>query len=163
MQNENDTCLYILARSDLPSCNAGKMIAQACHAQALLDNYHIVNEKWKSILSLWKEVSYSYGTTIVLDVSKNDINNFKNFLNIKYDNAVIENEKCLAGVVSDPTYPFIIDDEYVELLDPNIQTMQPTSLNNGKSVCYRNEITCMFIFGHKKDISLLLKRFNLFS
>lgn len=162
MNMDNYSCLYILARSDLSSCNAGKMIAQSCHAQALFDNHNVTNDSMKSLIEEWKEVGSSYGTTIVLDVSKEHIHNIKTFLNIVDENVTFETEKYLTGIVSDPSYPFIIDNEYVELLDPNIQTLSPTLLNNDKSICYRKETTCMFIFGRKMDLTILLKQFNLY-
>ena len=62
--------LYIFMRNDLPSMNVGKAMAQASHASAqLVTNY---SSKYEDIKN-WAKEGKGFGTTIVLEGSKNSI------------------------------------------------------------------------------------------
>lgn len=164
---DNPPYLYILTRNDLPSCNPGKMMAQVCHAQS------IISECYKEAIAFdgsehnlvnhynqWKE-EYNYGTTIVLETNLDNIQNIQKYFDVNQTNSFYSKDKCFLGIVEDPTYPFIVDNEIATLINPNVQTDSPIKLQDNKTLCFRKEITCMFIFGLKSELSLILKQFKL--
>ena len=87
----------MLVRTDLPSNNGGKMMAQACHAQAEFDDWVINNKAHQTIpfIDEWKE-NRSFGTTITLEC---DISEIEYTLKLVADGYP-------AGKTTDPTYPW---------------------------------------------------------
>jgi peptidyl-tRNA hydrolase len=132
-KNGEDNRLYILMRNDLPSMNAGKAMAQAAHA-----SNQFIHEYGKAspIIKGWQS-AYGFGTTIVLQTSGDRVFNI-------CKNAKLH--KLPAGHVYDPTYPYIISQEYARLIDPKTHTSSPVYKNNGEVVCFRKELTCGYIF-----------------
>ena len=94
--------LYILMRDDLDSMNAGKGMAQACHAA----NAFAVRARQDKGYKAWAaETSQSFGTTITLAVNAQQLYSAV---------AVAEKLGFMAEVIHDPTYPLV--DEVVHLL-----------------------------------------------
>lgn len=127
--------LYILIRSDLPSLNAGKAMAQASHASNAFvkrygQNKHV--KEWSN------ETAQGFGTVIVLSANKKQI-----------DSAVHNSE--VADVVVDPTYPYIVNSEIADLISPEFNTVEPIIKGDGNVVFHRKEITCAYVFGTKEQ------------
>ena len=67
------TILYILMRNDLPSMNVGKAIAQASHASAQFINNYRKTFEGEPYTSYWLNEGKGFGTTVVLEGSKDSI------------------------------------------------------------------------------------------
>ena len=135
--------LYIFMRNDLPSMNAGKAMAQASHASAqLVTNY---SSKYEYIKD-WAEEGEGFGTTIVLEGSKNSISDLLlNIINRRYSYSII------TGNIIDETYPFKAQKEILDLLnfkdnEYNIQIVDDTMDKFGMIPCTRKEHTCSWMF-----------------
>lgn len=146
-------------RTDLPSMNPGKAMAQASHAS----NKFVFDLKNKNTNSLSPETELLYGqgklwqyqtdqgfgTVLVLGCELKDIENL-----MSLGQSSMSNYFC--GTVVDPTYPYIVDNEIAGLLDPSKHTIDKQMLSNNKSVCFRNETTCAYAFSEKSNPFLRL-------
>ena len=139
--------LYIFMRNDLPSLNAGKAMAQASHASAqLVINY---SSKYEDIKN-WANEGKGFGTTIVLEGSKNSISEL--LLNVNNNRYSIIN-----GNIVDETYPFKAQKELLNLMnlednEYNIQIVDDTIDNFGMVSCTRVEHTCSWMFFRGSEI-----------
>lgn len=147
MENANPV-LYILMRTDLPSMNPGKAMAQASHAS----NYfvHDLNQmKHKDgyiaqMGKAWQESTpQGFGTVLVLGCTKHQMIEAYEMASLHAASFV------LAGIVRDPTYPYIVDSEMAGLISSEMDTAPRVSNADGKVVLFRNERTCAYIFGDK--------------
>lgn len=149
--------LYILMRTDLPSMNAGKAMAQASHASnAFIQMYGNLPDvkKWK------RETDQGFGTVLVLGVTGQQL--------LDTVKKAID-RKIAADIVTDPTYPYRVSGEVANLLaaygnlpaDSRICEYQYE--NNKEYTLVREEITCGYVFGDKENPELveLLKEFKL--
>lgn len=90
--------LYIIARSDIPDMNPGKMAAQAAHANGDFDAWvarlegHPGQYEVLDYVNKWKE-GRAFGRTLVLSGTQEQI---------KAYNAVAS----FSGITVDPTYPW---------------------------------------------------------
>jgi len=133
---KEDYILYILMRNDLVSLNAGKAMAQASHASnAFIKKYGATKQakEWAG------ETAQGFGTVIVLSANKNQL---ESAINNKFD---------MADVVIDPTYPYIVNNEIANLIDPATHTVPPIVKNDGSVVLHRKETTCGYVFGTKEQ------------
>lgn len=133
--------LYIFMRNDLPSMNVGKAMAQASHASAqLVTNY---SSKYEDIKN-WAKEGKGFGTTIVLEGSKNSISHLLlNVINKRYS--------IITGNIIDEKYPFKAQKEIFDLLnfkdnEYNIQIVDDTMDKFGMILCTRKEHTCSWMF-----------------
>lgn len=157
-----DLYAYCLVRTDLPSLGAGKAIAHAMHAGNQLTWREVVQplkegkEVHPDVLA-WHEMANGFGTTIALGD--------KNQLDLATVTAVIcaaTKIGAVADVVIDPTYPYLVDKEIVKLIDPSLHSLPPVNGPAGKMVCFRKEITTAYVFGEKKELTVLLRSFGLY-
>lgn len=135
---ENEYVLYILMRQDLPSMNPGKAMAQASHASNAFvsetDSGFRELKEWQS------QTEQGFGTVLVLGCTLTDILEIEETKN-----------PFIFGKVVDPTYPYIVNSEIVELIDSTLHTLDPKQLDSGDFVCFREEVTCAYLFGDKND------------
>lgn len=150
--------LYILTiTKGMPSMGRGKSVAHGAHAANLFTYQHyvmplIAKTKVDQRVVDWHSEGAGFGTTISLDIgSLEDM--------ISAANAAILIDG-MAGIVVDPTYPYFVDTELVKLIDPKVHTMDPKCLGE-KSICFREEQTCAYIFGDKDKLEPLLKQYGL--
>ena len=147
-------------RTDLPSMNPGKAMAQASHASNKfiyeLDKYrkdHRMPEEMEHLYGqakLWQyQTDQGFGTVLVLGCDKKDIENL-----VQLGSSNICNYMC--GVVIDPTYPYILDNEVAELIEPHRHTIDYQHLRDNNVVCFREEITCAYAFSEKSNPMLRL-------
>lgn len=157
-----DLYAYCLVRTDLPSLGAGKAIAHAMHAGNQMTWREVVmpmtkGEEPNADVMTWHNSAGGFGTTIALGD--------KNQLDFKTITSVVEAAKNLgfvAGMVVDPTYPYLVDKEVVPFMQAEIHTMPPVPGPPGKMVCFRRELTTAYVFGDKADLAILLARFGLY-
>lgn len=126
--------LYILMRTDLPSMNTGKAMAQAAHAS----NQFIHDHGDDIHVERWQTEGRGFGTTIVLGVDLDTLD----YVYRKSMGAT----SVLRGVVHDTTYPFIVDKEIAALIPKDIQTAPAVDKGNGQIVMFRDELTCAYLF-----------------
>jgi peptidyl-tRNA hydrolase len=148
MTNDQFPVLYILMRADLPSMNAGKAMAQASHAS----NAYVKMAGDRA--ADWQATTdQGFGTVLVLSVNETQMR------------AAVQVAKAAgfdAGVVNDPTYPYIIPTEQANLIPTSVDTM-PRMLKGENTVMFRSEDTCAFVGGDKNDpmLEAIVGRFSL--
>ena len=139
--------LYIIVRTDLPSMNSGKAMAQASHASNSFIKKHGISKAAKEWAS---QTNQGFGTVIVLAANKKQlfdaINNYEN-----------------SDVVVDPTYPYIVNSEIAELIDPKLHTSDPIYKPDGTVVLHRKESTCGYVFGTKEQCKSVIGHLPLHS
>ena len=140
--------LYILMRTDLPSMNAGKAMAQASHAS----NQFIHHHRRSLSTEGWAEKSTGFGTVLVLGATYSELNSII---------TNTQNDQVVSDRVVDTTYPYVVSNEIVSLISKSKHTFPPVMLENGNSVCVRREVTCAYIFGEKDDISHYVSNLSL--
>ena len=150
--------LYIAVRTDLDSMKLGKTSAQTSHASNAFTEFEIIQpmeakKKPNPDAQEWrKESKQGFGT--VLTIAVNDLDTMKK---------VVEAGEALgfpSRLIVDESYPYHVTREIAPLIAPERHTRPP--LPAGPNVvCFREEITCAYLFGEKADLEVLLARFNL--
>jgi hypothetical protein len=135
----------------------GKGCAQAAHAANQLSDTYVIhplltgNNPHPSVME-WRSEARGFGTTITLDCPSMG-------LLIETVDAARELQQ-VAGVVTDDTYPYVVDREVFGLLREDIHTLPPV-FKGDTVICHRKEATCGYIFGRKSKVSILTDRFKL--
>lgn len=126
--------LYILIRNDLPSLNYGKAIAQASHAVSQFLTKYPESKNWC-------EEADGFGTTIVMEGSKRDID------------SVMERIIGIKGKIIDPTYPFRLQKEIIPYLkeDADITYDLETMDKYGMVDATRSAHTVSWIYVDKEE------------
>ena len=134
--------LYILMRTDLPSMNAGKAMAQASHASNAfvhrMERHGTPNETLNALRPAWMaETNQGFGTVLVLAADLWKIN------------SIMEKVPSLKDVyaekIIDPTYPYQVTGEIANLIKKDM----PIFKGDGLFVLTREEVTCAYLFGDK--------------
>ena len=153
---------YCLVRTDLPSLGPGKAVAHAMHAGNQLTWREVVlpmkeGKPPSPEVVAWHELASGFGTTIALGD--------KNQIDISTLNQVVDAAKKLgfvADLVVDPTYPYLVDREVYNLIDPSVHTLPAVTAGNGMMCCFRMEVSCGYVLGDKSSLRVLLKSFGLY-
>ena len=121
-------------RSDLPSLNAGKAMAQAAHAANAL------TAEWgdTDLVKDYSNKKHQFGTTIVLGVDKAT-------LVARLKKAQSLDRPPPWGSVWDKTYPFNTTTEIAELIPKSKMTAPPILKEENRVVLFRRELTCGFV------------------
>ena len=83
----------------------------------------------------WQEqTKQGFGNVVVVGCELKDIKNLSN------------REGLYFGTVVDPTYPYIVNSEVVDLISSQVHTETPIKLDSGDYLCFRDEITCAYLF-----------------
>jgi len=146
MTNEQFPVLYVLARTDLQSMNSGKLAAQTCHAGSAFAK-HMENtedplyEKWQ------RETSQGFGTVLVVGVTESQM---------RTANIVAGKLGYVADIVTDPTYPILVDPELGRAIGRDYEPYKATGgprVTPGANDRYVtiSEDTCSYIFMNKLD------------
>jgi peptidyl-tRNA hydrolase len=156
MNNEEQYVLYILMRTDLPSMNVGKAMAQASHASNAF--MHKVKKDFDmcptSVKAVeWeKQTSQGFGTVLVLGATSDDIMGIDSNIRQMEDDGKRIHTRWVFEKVVDPTYPYIVNSEIAGLIDKNVHTGEsPIELESGDCLCLRNEVTCAYLFADKNN------------
>ncbi len=137
--------LYILMRTDLPSMNAGKAMAQASHASNAFIKKHGKTTEAKE----WADsTNQGFGTVIVLSATRCDLE-------------TVVSEVTMSDLVVDPTYPYIVSSEIAGLINESKHTVDPIIKNDGNVVLHREEVTCAYVFGDKEALKHVLGHLKL--
>ena len=140
--------LYILMRTDMPSMNAGRAMAQASHATNQLMHRFGASKEVKE----WqKETPYGFGTAIVLGCDLAQLNQVV---------TAAQQNNFLAQAVEDPEYGRRIPTELVHLLDEKHE-VSPRVADGATTTIYTREVTCGFVFGEKEDLKPVLNGLKL--
>ncbi len=153
---------YCLVRTDLPSLGAGKAIAHAMHAgnKMTWDLCVAPMRADKAVdpdLVEWHNQGAGFGTTIALGKG--------NELPLATMQAVVDAVNNMGGkadVVTDPTYPYLVDKEIFQLMDETVHTMPAVYGPPGFMVCFRKEVTTAYVFGDKAMLKVVMGQFGLY-
>lgn len=139
---KHDYAVYLLMRTDLPSMNSGKAMAQANHSGVhMAEKLDGTSKLYREyIVSGRREGASGFNTTIVLGATKEQIENI-----LKIASGNVEFDKII-----DPTYPFVVDREISHLLDPRIAKFSE-HLDDRRSLYTREELTCAWFLGDRED------------
>ena len=150
--------LYVFVRSDMPSMSPGKAQAHSGHAaNAFTHDYVIMpitsTQSIDPIVNEWMtSTKQGFGTQINLKAPWSDVER-------AVTTALSLNFK--ADFVTDPTYPYVVNDEIFGLIPPNVHTDTPINIGNGNYACFRRERTAAYIFGMKSQLVDIVGQFPL--
>lgn len=154
IMDENDYCLYVIVRTNLESMNPGKAQAHSGHAaNAFIFKYFIDNptdsdrdhDTREAVRQWMQQTDQGFGTQFNLKAA-NWVADIHMLDTWAWDNGYAH------GMVTDPTYPFEVNEEVFHLLDHS--KVEVHSQRNGKYICYRPENTAFYIFGQRSDRKL---------
>lgn len=149
--------LYVFVNTDLSSMNPGKAQAHSGHAANAFINQHVIkplragNEVMQSVNEWMASTPFGFGTQINLKGNWDDVVN----------TVAAWAEVGRAELIIDPTYPYIVDEEIVKLIDHRIHSVDPIPLENGKVLCHRNEATAAYLFGYKEELEPFVGKYPL--
>ena len=121
-------------RSDLPSLNAGKAMAQAAHAANAL------TAEWgdTDLVKDYSNKKHQFGTCIVLGVDKATlVARLKKAQSLEWT--------IPWGSVVDETYPFNTNTEIAALIPKSRMTAPPILKEENRVVLFRRELTCGYL------------------
>lgn len=150
--------LYAAIRTDMESMKTGKMCAQAMHAANLFTDVAIIQpllagkDPMQEAMD-WRAEGKGFGTTLTIAI--NSLPMLKDVI------FAADAMGIVAGIVVDPSYPFLVPNEMVGRLDARKFTLDPHPVGGGKSVCFVEEETVGFMFGRKSSMAVLLSQFSL--
>jgi hypothetical protein len=153
------TC-YLLVRTDMPSLGRGKALAHAHHAGSHL-TWTLVAEPLLAgsmppddVLE-WHRQGGGFGTCAAIG-SEGE-------LPLETIEAVRRAAEALgqrSGLVVDPSYPHLVDEETFGLLDQSRFTLPPRRTRTGW-MTFRKEATAGWILCDKEALKILLRQFDL--
>ena len=128
-------------RNDLGSMSPGRCMAQASHASnAFIHKYG----KHKDVKLWQKQTKQGFGTAIVLSVDLSQL--MSTVSNLKSENYNSE-------FVYDPEYSYVVPEELYPLINPEYHVIPAIpKFANGDMLCFRNELTCGYVFGDRNDV-----------
>lgn len=153
--------LYVFVNTNLMSMNPGKAQAHSGHAsnafmhKQYIEYIHRNENPWMAVREWMGETNQGFGTQINLKASWSEVYDLKERLKeASYLNA-------LWDMVVDPTYPYLVDSEILNLIDPKHHSMPPVYLGDGRYACCRSEETAFYVFGYKEDLYDFVGQFPL--
>lgn len=141
-KSTRDFVVYVLVRTDLPSMNPGKAMAQVHHAGVqMMSKYSRSAPVRQYISEGLKQAAEHFNTTLVLGATVADIKTayaaMKKLPNSEY------------GMVWDPSYPFIVEnDEIAGMIHSSVYVNR---FPDGKVLMTRKELTCAWFLGDRND------------
>ena len=135
--------LYIVAFTDVPDFNAGKMAAHCAHAASQADSRLRNNKLYKA----WKRQASGFGTTIVL---KGTSERGKTLLRL----VATTPKKIQGGYVYDPTYPIKIPNRLIPLIGihKSVGESEERKVGRNSTIIFQAQLTCAWFFGDKEDM-----------
>lgn len=156
----NNPYCYLLVRTDMPSLGRGKALAHAHHAGSHLTWTLAVapllaGQEIPEDVMEWHRSGGGFGVCSAIGApNEMDLGTLK---------AVLDAAQKLgqhSGLVVDGTYPHLVDEETLALLDASRFTMDPKRIRGG-AITFRSEPTCGWILGDKAVLEVILGRFSL--
>jgi len=138
-----DLVTYVLVRTDLPSLNTGKALAQSHHAGVQLLSKHaekpLVREYIEAGMS---EGADFFNTTLTLAAK---------FSDIEHSISLAKNLDCVCDIVIDPSYPFLVDIELDPFLKSVTELTRVKQVSDSQVLYTRRELTCAYALGDRND------------
>jgi hypothetical protein len=147
--------LYVFVRTDLQSMNNGKAQAHSGHAANHFIYNHFINNNSGTHLSNvedWMKQANGFGTQINLKGAWQDVMK-------AVDDA--DTDGFPTGIVIDPTYPYVVNNEIRGLIYPTTHTLPPVEMADGNFMCFRREATAAYVFGYKEALQPYVGKFPL--
>lgn len=139
---KHDYAVYIMARTDLPSMNSGKLGAQIHHSGVQMAVRLAKDPLFNKYLEAGRdEGADNFSTTIVLAASKDDIERV-------LPACASQRYTMWSGKVVDPTYPFVVDREISNLITGATFVEH---IDERRSLFTREELTCAWFIGDRED------------
>ena len=127
-------------RNDLASMNAGRAMAQASHASnAFIHKFG----KETDVKSWQRQTTQGFGTAIVLSADESQIK----MIDVKLGLVGFNVKERLI----DPEYSYIVQDEFIRLIDSDKHVLEPIRKDDGTWIAWRKEMTCFYAFGDRND------------
>ena len=150
--------LYVFVRTDLQSMSPGKMAAHSGHAANAFVHANVIEkmqagDKIKQNVWNWMQsTEQGFGTQINLKAPWEEVREavFK-----------AQDRNFSADIVTDPTYPFIVNGEILKLFNTSIHSSPPVDIGNDLWACSRIEQTAAYIFGMKNELIDIVGAFPL--
>ena len=156
---KKDLAVYVLARSDLPSLNPGKLAAQSHHAGFQLAAKYASHPLVKEYIKLGKDGGADFfNTTLTISASLSDIEQLIN-------PSTMHGVNCVYDTVVDKSYPFLVDYEAANIIDStNVPGLHRIKSIGNQILYTRVELTCGYALGDRNDpvFKSLFGRFNLY-
>lgn len=147
MEMQRDLAVYVLARTDLPSMNPGKMAAQVHHAGVQMVAKHGKRQMVQDYTAdgILQGAVY-FNTTIVLGATLYDIIQRGQMAEAAGEDVVVFN------TVTDPSYPFFVENTEIAALIPQTETTKAVKyMADGRVLMVREEVTCAWFLGDRND------------
>lgn len=145
-----DLTVYVLVRTDIPSMNAGKGMAQVHHSGVqMMAIYHDESLVKEYIKQGAESGANGFNTTITLGANREQIEIVQEKVNDFYERG----HSCLNGQVLDPSYPFLVNLEvweWANSLNPNVKSVS-TDIGLDMVLVTRSELTCAWFLGDRND------------
>lgn len=159
MDAKPDLAVYVLARTDLPSMNPGKLAAQVHHAgvqmMSLFAEHPMVQQYVAHGVTQGAD---HFNTTIVLGASIDQIRGLSCTYGWDY---VIP----VKGSIVDPSYPFFVENQEVaDLVAANGKSTVIKTMDDGRVLMTRQETTCIWclVDRNKPEVAELLGHLKLY-
>ena len=156
-QYTEDLTVYVLVRTDLPSLSPAKAMAQTHHAATQMMSKHSNHPFVKGYIEYGiKQGADHFNTTLIMAATLPQL--------IDIHSNMLTLDLCCFDIVTDPTYPFVVDSEISNLLIETDTMKKVKVLDNGDVLWTRNEVTCAWFLIDRnyeavksffKDLSLL--------
>lgn len=145
-KTNRDLAVYVLVRTDIPSMNPGKAMAQVHHAGVQMMRKYASHKLVKEYLDDGERSgALGFNTTITLAATINDITNVQ-FKVLGLGNI------CLGDQVVDPSYPFVVSKEAYNWTASKSKTpLSGIDIGNNQMLVTRIEITCAWFLGDRND------------
>lgn len=144
-----DLTVYVLARTDLPSMLSGKLAAQVHHSGIQMMSkfgHHSLVQAY--IADGMSQGAQHFNTTIVLGATIQDIERVSSDARVT---CTMYPDMILHGVVTDPSYPFFVENTEVADLIPEHVARGVKLMSDGRVLMTREEVTCAWFIGDRNQ------------
>lgn len=145
---------YVLMRTDLPTMNPGKGMAQADHNGAAFVYDMLTqkfpnteaNERNHALYEMWRNsTSQNFGTVLTLGVNE---------AQMRASVEVAQKLFLVSGIIHDPSYPILVAPELAKALETDLNPDTKIQIGDGYHYVTIPLDTCAYIFGDKNDPAL---------
>lgn len=159
MDAKPDLAVYVLARTDLPSMNPGKLAAQVQHSGVQMMSKFADHPMVKQyIADGLAQGADHFNTTIVLGATMAQLRGVRSTYGWDYVFPV-------KGSIVDPSYPFFVENqEIADLVSANGQSTIIKTIDDGRVLMTRQETTCIWCLVDRNmpEVSELLGHLKLY-
>jgi hypothetical protein len=95
------------------------------------------------VKSWQRQTTQGFGTAIVLSADESQIK----MIDVKLGLVGFNVKERLI----DPEYSYIVQDEFIRLIDSDKHVLEPIRKDDGTWIAWRKEMTCFYAFGDRND------------